>query len=118
MITSNFNRFYYALLNEAYHKLRQVSFREWKSDQDGGTLTFYKHEDYTDMQELKEIFKLMNLDYAVDGDKKISTAKINSKALCQHIVWITKILNENGHTFDYDDAEWDRIMAEATKEIK
>lgn len=113
MITSNFNRFYHALLNEAYQKARQISFREWKDTNTGGCLIFYKHEDYEDMDDLKQIFKLMNINYSVDGDKKLSTAKINSKALCEHIIWITKILNENGITFKHDDEEWERILNNA-----
>ena len=113
MITSSFNRFYHAILNEAFVKARQISFREWKNTDTGGCLIFYKDEDYSDMDELKQIFKLMNVEYKVDGEKKLSTAKINSKALCEHIVWVTKILNENGITFKHDDEEWERILFEA-----
>ena len=113
MITTNFNRFYHAILNEAFKKARQISFRQWKCDQTGGNLIFYKHEDYSDMDELKQIMKLMNINYVVDGDKKLSTAKINSKDLCTHIVWITKILNENGIEFDHDREEYELIKLKA-----
>lgn len=112
-ISSPFNRFYHALLNEAYKKARQISFREWKCDQTGGCLIFYRMEDYEDMDDLKQIFKLMNLDYEVDGDKKLSTTKIDNKRLCRHIVWITKILNENGIEFDHDIERWEQIKREA-----
>ena len=109
----NFSGFYHAILTEAYNKARSISFREWKSDQSDGCLIFYRGEDYEYMTDLKTIFKLLNLDYAVDGDKKLSTTKVDNKQLCRHIVWITKILNENGITFNHDDEEWQRILREA-----
>ena len=112
-ISSPFNRFYHALLNEAYNKARQISFREWKDTDTGGCLIFYKHEDYEDMDDLKQIFKLMNLNYEIDGDKKLSTTKIENKKLCDHIEWITKILNENGLEFDHDIEKWERLKLEA-----
>ena len=112
-ISSRFNRFYHSLLNEAYQKARQISFREWKDTNTGGCLIFYKHEDYEDMDDLKQIFKLMNLNYVVDGDKKLSTTKIDNKSLCLHIEWITKILNENGIEFDADIEKWERLKKDA-----
>ncbi len=113
MITSNFLRFYHALLNEAFTKARSLSFRAWQDTTTGGCLIFYKHEDYVDMDELKQLFKLMNIDYAVDGDKKLSTAKINSKPLCEHIIYITRILAENGIEFQMNIDEYERIKQEA-----
>jgi hypothetical protein len=112
-ISSQFNRLYHALLNEAFTKARQISFRDWKCDQTDGCLIFYKHEDYSDMDDLKQIFKLMNLDYEVDGDEKISTTKVDNKQLVRHIDWITKILNENGIEFNHDIEKWERIKKEA-----
>jgi hypothetical protein len=70
-------------------------------------------EDYEDMDDLKQIFKLMNLDYEVDGNKKLSTTKIDNKKLCRHIEWITKILNENGIEFNHDIEKWERLLNEA-----
>ncbi len=65
------------------------------------------------MDDLKQIFKLMNLNYVVDGDKKLSTTKVDNKMLCLHIEWITKILNENGLELDADIEKWERIKREA-----
>lgn len=110
-ISSHFNRFYHALLNEAFEKARQISFRQWKDTNTGGCLIFYKDEDYTDMDELKQIFKLMNINYEIDDDKKLSTSDIDNKALCDHIEWITKILNENGIEFEHDIEEYERLKA-------
>ncbi len=112
-ISSNFNSFYHAILTEAYHKSRSISFREWKDLGTGGCLIFWKDEEYVDMDELKQIFKLMNIDLPVDGEAKLSTTKMDNKQLCRHIVWITKILNENNIEFDHDIAEYERIKWEA-----
>jgi len=112
-IASRFNRFYHALLNEAFHKARQISFREWKDNSTNGCLIFYKYEDYDCMDELKQIFKLMNLNYEVCGDDKLSTKDIDNKKLSSHIEWITKILNENGIEFNHDIEKWERLKQEA-----
>ena len=108
-ISGRYNRFYHAILTEAYNKARSISFREWKSDQGNGCLIFYCGEDYDTMDELKQIFKLMNLDLPVDGDKKLSTTKVDNKQLCRHIIFIEKILSENGIEFQYNIEEYERI---------
>ena len=120
----NFNGFYHAILTEAYEKAREISFRGWKSGQGNGCLIFYRGEDYDCValpsdtpfeidDSLKTIFKNMNLDYPMSTDEKTSTTKLDSNELCRHIVWITKILNENGIEFDHDIEEWERIKMEA-----
>ncbi len=114
-ISPPFNKFYHAILKEAFNKARSISFREWKDTNTGTCLIFWKNEDYDAMDELKQIFKLMNIDLPVDGDYKLSTTKTDNKQLCRHIVFITKILNENGITFAHDDAEWERILKETTE---
>ncbi len=112
-ISSTFNRFYHAILNETFTKARQLSFRQWVDTRTGGAFTFYKYEDYSDMDELKQTLKYMNIDYPTDGDKKMSSRKIDNKQLCNHIDWITKILNENGIEFQHDIEAYERakIMA-------
>ena len=126
-ISKSFNRFYHALLTEFFNKTRSVSFREWKSS-NGGCLVFYKGTaddgDYDCVAcpkdtpfeldtSLKTIFKNMNTNYYVDDDKKISTTDIDNKALCEHIDWVTKILNENGFEFEHDIRKWERLKREA-----
>jgi len=129
-ITDRFNRFYHAILSEAFTKARSISFREWRDDSGNGCLVFYKGEapegDYDCVAcakgtpfeldtSLKTIFKMMNLDYEIDetGDKKVSTTEIENVQLCRHIDWITKILNENGIEFDHDIEKWERLKQEA-----
>ncbi|RLE46593.1 hypothetical protein DRJ25_03945 [Candidatus Woesearchaeota archaeon] len=120
-ISDPFNRFYHAILNEAFTKARSISFRQWKDTNTGTCLIFHRGEDYDEMDELKQIFKLMNIDLPVDGEDKLSTTKVDNKQLAEHIEFITRILNENGVTFNHDDEEWKRLKVEAgiiSKETK
>lgn len=128
-ITQRFNGFYHALLEEAFIKLRSISFREWKNPTTGGCLVFYRGatEDGNDYDRaaypkgtpferdfgLKTILKNMNTHYGMDGENKVSTVDIENKALCEHIDWFTKILNENGEEFAHDIEKWERIKREA-----
>jgi len=128
-ISQRFNGFYHVLLEEVFTKLRSISFREWKNPKTDGCLIFYKGaiEDGNDYDKasypkdtpfekdfsLKTILKNMNTSYSMDGDNKISTTDIENKALCNHIDWFTKILNENGEEFQHDIEKWERIKKEA-----
>ena len=112
-ISSQFNRKYHALLNEAYLKARKISFREWLDTNTGTCLMFWRGEDYDTMDELKQIMKIMNINYAVDGEEKLSTIKVDNHQLMRHIDWIRKILNENGIEFDEDVEEWERLKQQA-----
>ncbi len=112
-ISANFNSFYHSILTEAYNKARSISFRQWKDTNTGTCLIFYKWEEYSTMDELKQIFKLMNIDLPTDGDIKLSTTKQDNKQLCDHILFITRILNENGIQWQHDIEEYERIKIEA-----
>lgn len=127
-ISSRFNRFYHALLNEAFEKAPCISFREWKDDNGNGCLVFYKGDPpygnydcvacpkdtpFEQDTSLKTIFKYMNTNYEICGEQKLSTTNIENIKLCQHIEWITKVLNENGIQFDHDEAEWERLKQAA-----
>ena len=114
-ISTNFNSFLHAILAEAYTKAREISFREWIWVETGSCMIFYRGEDYTDMNELKQIFKLMNTQYPMteNGEGKVSTRDITSKELCDHIIFVTKILNENGISFEHDDLAWELILQSA-----
>ena len=118
-ISSPFNRKYHALLNEAFTKARKISFRQWLDTNTGTCLIFWRGEEYSDMDELKQIFKLMNIDYLADGEEKLSTVKVDNFQLTKHIDFIRKILNENGIEFEEDIEEWERILQDAgiTKEL-
>lgn len=62
------------------------------------------------MDELKQLLKNMNLDYAVSGDSKISTTAIENKALVQHIEFCFRLAAENHICLDVIEEEWERLM--------
>ncbi len=113
-ISQQFNKFYHsAVLKDAFDKARQISFREWKDTSTGGNLIFYKHEDYDCLDELKQLFKLMNLNYPIEDDGKVSTREITSKELHDHIEFTIRILGENGIELEFIREAWDRLKQNA-----
>lgn len=113
-ISNNFNRFYHsAVLTELYRKCGALKFNGWVDTESGDVLTFIKGENFNDMDDLKQILKNMNLDYAIDEDKKISTSKIESKALIQHIEWCIELAALNNIEFSFVESEWKRLMEQA-----
>ncbi len=112
-ISQHYNKFYHGVvLKDAFNQARQISFREWKDTDTGGNLIFYKNEDYYDLDDLKQLFKLMNLNYPIEEDSKVSTNEITSKELHDHIEWAIKILGENGIELQFISDEWDRLLKE------
>ena len=113
-ISSNFNRFYHkAVLTELYRKCGTLKFRLWIDEQTGGVFEFTKGEHFNDMDDLKQLLKNMNLDYAVDEDKKMSTADIDSKSLMKHIDYVIALAGENNISFGFIEDEWERLLREA-----
>ena len=113
-ITSNFNRFYHrAVLTELYRRCGTLKFRFWVDEQTGGVFEFIKGEHFNSMDDLKQILKNMNLDYAIDDDKKVSTADIDSKSLMQHIDYVIALAGENNISFGFIEDEWERLLFEA-----
>lgn len=113
-ISNRFNRFYHsAVLKDAFDQARELQFREWKDADTGGALTFYKNEDYYDIDDLKQIFKLMNINYPIDDESKVGTANITSKELSDHIEWVIKIMGQNGIELEFIREEWERTLREA-----
>ena len=113
-ISNNFNRFLHGVvLKQCFDNSRQVSFRSWKDTTTGGCLIFYRGEDYDTMDELKQLFKLMNLYYPIEEDGKVSTRDITSKELSRHIEFVLKIMGENGILLPFIEEDWDRILQDA-----
>ena len=113
-ITSNFNRFYHrAVLTELFRKCGTLKFELWIDSETGGVFEFTKGEHFNDMDDLKQLLKNMNLDYAVDEDKKVSTADIDSKSLMQHIDFVIAIAGENSISFGFIEDEWTRLLNQA-----
>ncbi|NOR57193.1 MAG: hypothetical protein GQ474_01570 [Sulfurimonas sp.] len=127
-ITQNFNKFYHAILTEAFSKSITLSFRDWKDMNSKGCLMFVRgeipHGDYDCVASpkgtlleldysLKTIFKNMDLDYPISSESKTSTTEITSKELSRHIGFITKVLNENGIEFQHDIDAFERLKQQA-----
>ncbi len=122
-ISSPFNRFYHGVILKQVleakdfngRAITNIQFRAWKDTSTGGALSFDKYVDYEDIEDLKEIFKYLNLNYPIDKEAKSSTTKINSKDLSDHIEWVFKIMGENGIELELIRLEWERILKEATE---
>jgi len=113
-ISNQFNKYLHGVvLKQVFDNSRQVSFREWLDTNTGGCLIFYKGEDYDTMDELKQLFKLMNLYYPIEEDGKVSTRDITSKELSRHIEFVLKIMGENGVLLPFIEDEWQRLLEQA-----
>jgi len=113
-ISSNFNRFYHrAVLTELYRKCGTLKFSLWVDNETGGVFEFIKGEHFNDMDDLKQILKNMNVDYEVNEDEKVSTSKIDSKSLMQHIEFVINLAGENNIEFGFIQDEWDRLLKQA-----
>jgi PDZ domain-containing secreted protein len=60
-----------------------------------------------------QILKQLNKNYPLDEDgTKLSTTKMTSKQMTEHIQWIERVVSWNGHTFEYVSQEWERLLKE------
>lgn len=115
-ISNRFNGFYHGpVLTALFERCGTLRFPLWIDDETGGVFEFVKGKDFSDMDDLKDILKNLNIDYAANekGDAKISTTEIESAALCQHIEWVIALAAENNVTFDFIEDEWTRLLNDA-----
>lgn len=84
----------------------------------GGAFKIVKYEDYNDEEDLKQLLKILNLDYPVDEDKdeKVSTRYISSKDLVEHVEYVFKIAAHNCIDLDVVREEWERLIKEHQSE--
>lgn len=117
-ITNKFNSFYHsAVLADLYKKSSSLQIRNLIDTRTGGVLRITKYEDYQDMDDLKQLLKLFNLDYAVDESKddKVSTKDIDNKALLQHIEYCIQVGINSAVELDFVRDEWDRLIQECNR---
>ena len=113
-ISQRFNRYLHGVvLDQCFKHSRQVSFREWKDTSTGGCLIFYRGDDYSTLEELKVILKLMDLNFPIEEDGKVSTRDITSKEMTRHIEFVLKIMAENGTLLPVVEEEWQRLLEQA-----
>ena len=116
-ISNQFRRFYFGVVLEqafdAVKSVGEVYFPEWMDTNTGGILKFIYGVDFFDKEELRTIFKFMDLNYPVDGEGKVSNRNISVRELLDHIEWIIKTLGMNGLELEFVAEEWQRILDEA-----
>jgi len=99
LISQNFNRFYRAIIKEVRDKLYALA-----EDKEA-----YKEVTPTSVA---DALKMQNENYPVGEDGvKISTAKITSKELTNHLEFIRLFCSERGITLNVDDEAWNREMS-------
>ena len=112
-VSLQFNKFYHkCVLSDLYKKANSLQLRSLIDTRTGGAFRVYKYEDYTCLDELKQLLKILNVNYAVDEEKdeKISTKDIEVKPLLEHIEWVIKVGVQNSIELDFVSAEWDRLI--------
>ena len=112
-ISGQFNRFYHSrILTDAFRKTNAFIIYELQDTRTNDYFCIVKDKDYDDMDELKQLFKTLNLNYAVNEaeDKKVSTKDIEVKPLLEHIEWVLKLCAENDVELDMVREDWDRLV--------
>ena len=110
---SRFNRFFHsAVLTDLFNKSYKLQFENLIDTRTNQLFTIEKYEDYQDMDDLKQLLKVLNLDYAVDEkkDRKISTKDIENKALRQHIEFCIQVGIWSGIELGFVQEEWERLI--------
>lgn len=112
-ISQQFNKFYHSrILTDLFRKSNEILFRDLMDTRTGGAFKIVKHEDYHDMDDLKQLLKVLNVNYGVDveRDSKISTKDIEVKALLNHIEWVLLIASHNAIELDMVREDWERLI--------
>lgn len=113
IISSRFNRFFHsAVLTDLFNKSYKLQFENLIDTRTNQLFAIEKYEDYQDMDDLKQLLKVLNLDYAVDEkkDRKISTKDIENKALIQHIEFCIQVGIWSGIELGFVQEEWERLI--------
>ena len=113
-ISIQYNRFYHGIaLKQAFEAVDYIYFADWKDTNTGGVLKFDKWVDYHDIDDLKQLFKLMNISYPVDGDKKLSTTKADPTLIMRHIDFVIRTMGQNSIELQFVKDEWELLKRQA-----
>lgn len=106
LISHRFQKFFFGVVCKEIKKLPPMKIRfmgEWSM------INFRQVKSSS----IYQILKQLNKNYPLDEDKtKLSTTKMTSKQMTDHIQWIERVVSWNGHTFDYITIEWERLLQE------
>lgn len=111
-VSLQFNKFYHkCVLSDLYNKAPSLQIRSLIDTRTGGAFRIYKYEDYNCVDELKQLLKILNVNYEVDEQKdcKISTKDIEVQALLDHIEWVIKVGVQNSIELDFVRLEWEQL---------
>lgn len=109
-ISTQFNKFLHSILNDLFTKSRQLKIYGLSDEIRRETFTIHKSEDYYEMDELKQLLKILNLNYPRDGENNVSTVDISNKDLCEHIEFLYQTAGYNGIELKMVKEEWDRLI--------
>ena len=113
-ISPEYNNFYHgATISDVLKGCSRIVFNELIDTATGKAFEIVKHEDYTTLDDLKQLFKILNTDYPIDERElslKMSTKNIDNKQLGDHIDFIIKTVGESGYEVSFVREEWERIM--------
>jgi hypothetical protein len=105
-ISNNYNRFLHGVI---YNQVKAI--QEPLKVFDG---KFIFRPCSISLDSVKQLLKHIDLDYPRNDKGVLSITQLTSKQVCEHIEFIILLLGENGHTFEFIEDEWNRIL----KEIK
>ena len=100
-------------MTDLYNKASSLQIRSLIDTRTGGAFRIYKYEDYNCVDELKQLLKILNINYVVDEEKdcKLSTKDIDTKELLAHIEWVIKIGIQNSIELDFVKKEWEQLLS-------
>lgn len=109
-----FNKFYHSrILADLFRKCNTLMFRHLGDTRTNGAFRITKYEDFNDVDDLKQLLKLLNLDYPVDEETtngKESTKDIGTKDLLQHIEFVLYVAGYNGVELDMVREDWEQLI--------
>ena len=110
-ISDRFNGFYHkVILVDFFRRCSVVKFHGWVDIETNKELEWIKGEHFNEVDELKQLFKNMNLTYPIDKEKKVSTTSISSRDLVYHIEWVFRLAAYNHIELEIVEQEWRELL--------
>ena len=104
IVSSQFNRLYHSVLNDA-KSLQLMVVDMYEND-------FQLRPRSINFESFKQLCKMLNTNYPKVNKKAVSTRDINSKDLTLHVEWLINTVYANGGEVAIQEDEWKRIINE------
>jgi len=112
-LSTQFNKFYHSrILADAFRKTNAFIFYELKDTRTNDYFCIVRGTDYHDVDDVKQLFKLLNTSYETTEKGQLSTTEIEVKALLEHIEWVLKVCADNDVELDLVREDWERLIGE------